>query len=283
MALRPAAFVGPVALATVAAACSLGDFASFSDGDPLTDGGATDATNASDGGGDSPADANDAGGDALADAGGTFCETNGDAGFFCADFEKTGALDAFDVVKTQSGTVVVESGTMVVDAPASSAEAIVGGVKSAKTGGAHAQISFSVQPEVLNATTNNGSQLAKIYFFASGKAAYEVGVGVKGGTSSAVYAYEFTEGVSYKEFGDLAPLSAGKMTRFVLDARIDMQDPVGPSINLDRDGVRVITDADLSPPAATGAIEMVIGLAYLPANHGAWKFRFDDILMRLPP
>lgn len=282
MGVRPAAWIAFAALG----ACSLGDFSGFSDGVPLPDGGSLDAANATDGndtGGDSSPNQKDGGGDALVETGPTFCETNGDAGFFCEDFDKPGALNHFDVLKTIRGTLVVDNATMLVDAPAGAEDAYISGTKSAKTGGAHAQIAFSVQPEILNTVTANACQLAKIYFFASGKPPYEVGIGVKGAGSSAVYAYEFTEGGTYKEFGTLAPLAAGKMTRFVLDARIDPANVAGPSVNVDRDGVRVVTDGDLSPPAGSGAIEVYIGLPYLPPDHGPWKFRFDDIVMGLPP
>ena len=36
-------------------------------------------------------------------------------------------------------------------------------------------------------------------------------------------------------------------------------------------------------PSSSGAIELYIGLPYLPPDHGPWRFRFDDIVMGLPP
>lgn len=283
MRLRSAAWIVFAALE----ACSLRDFAGFSDGDPTADGGSPDGANTSDAGGSdgdsSVSPANDASADALVEAAPTFCETNGDAAFFCEDFDKPGALNHFDVLKTIRGSLVVENATMLVDAPASAQDAYVSGTKAAKTAGAHARVAFSVQPEILNTLTANACQLAKVYFFASGKPPYEVGVGVKGAGSSLVYAYEYIEGVGYSEFGPLPALAAGKMTRFVLDVRIAPLDAIGPTINLDRDGVRVVTDGALSPPASSGAIELYIGLPYLPPDHGPWRFRFDDIVMGLPP
>jgi hypothetical protein len=284
--------VGPRPVAGIAiafaalVACSLGNFSGYSDGDDLPDSGSSDAPAATDGGNDgdsAPNVPNDASGDAPPEASQKFCEANADAGYFCEDFEGPSPLTHFTGVKTVNGTLTVEVGTMIANAPPAAAEGYVYGTASAKATGSHAQIAFSVQPEILNTTTANANQMAKIYFLVSGKAAYEVGVGLKGANLSTVYAYEYTEGGTYKEFGELPALASGKMTRFVVDARIDDDAAPGARLNVYRDGVRVVTDALLSPTGSAGAIEAYIGLPYLPPNHGAWKLRYDDILVGLPP
>jgi hypothetical protein len=268
------------------AACSLGNFAGYSDGDDLPDAGSADALTATDAAsdGDSSTDVpSDAQADAPADGSEKFCAANADGGFFCEDFEGPTPLAHFTSVSTVNGTLTVESGTMIAATPAGAAEAYVSGAVSANTTGSHAQIAFSVQPEILNVTTANSNQMAKIYFRAAGKPPYEVGIGLKGQGSSAVYAYEYTEGGAYNEFGLQPPLPSGKMTRFVLDARIETLSTIGARLNVDRDGVRVLDGATLSPPASSGAIDAYFGLPFVPPNHGAWKLRYDDILVGLLP
>lgn len=279
------AFASFVALA----ACSLADFTGFTEGDETPDGGSSDAPAASTDGGDSstttPADGGtDAPADASSDAA-TFCETNADAGFFCEDFEGPNPLSNFDITKTIGGTLAVVDGTLIADVPAGASAAYVSATTSpGGTPGSSARLSLSVEPLLLNTTTNNACQVAKIYFFgAQNTATYEVGVGIHGSESSELYAYEYTEGGGYKEFGDLPPLAPSKMTRLVLEVRIDTAGPQGARVNLYRDGVRVVTDGVLTPPRTSGRIEGFIGVPFAPANHGTWKVRIDDVVMGLLP
>lgn len=275
---RAAGGIG-VAAACALAACSLGDFAGYSDGDDVPDAAADAPPIAI---GDSgPDDAfttpNDAGeSDAPVEASTTFCATNGDAGFFCEDFEGADPLLHFSRTATKGGTLVVENGTLVANAPPSNDSSEVHGLIAANTIGSTARLTFSVRPEQLNLTTTHSSQLAKIYFY--GTPTYEVGIGVYGKDSSGVYAYEFATNGAYKEFGTLPTLTPNGYTRFVIDVNI----AGAPRLNVDRDGQRVVANVVLSPPNAQGSIEGSIGIPFTQPGHGAWKFRFDDIVMSLP-
>jgi hypothetical protein len=270
------------------AACSLGDFAGYSDGDEVAPDAASpdspsSALDGGDNGGDSSTPGDAGGSDAVGEAATKFCQANGDAGFFCEDFEGLNALTHFVVTSTVGGTLAVDKGTMVAEVPAGSAPAMVYGQISAKTVASGARLSFRVQPEILNTTTAVSNQIAKIYFFAENKAPYEVGMGIGGAGSSQVYVYEYTEGGGYKEFGNYPPLTGNVMTQFVLEARIDPNTAIGARVNVYRDGVHIVNNGVLSPPAPAGNIEASIGIPYTPSNHGAWKMRIDDIVMRLVP
>jgi hypothetical protein len=269
----------------VGAACSLGDFTGYSNGDSPADGGPVDAPPTStspDGGDSSTTTVDDGGRDGNAEGGAKFCEVNGDAGFFCEDFEGPNPLTRFETTKQVGGTLTVDNGALIADVPPGAAEASAYGVMPAKTSASSARISFRVEAKVLNTTKANACQMAKIYFFGPpGSAPYEVGVGIKGATSSSLYTYEYTEGGGYKEFGDLPPLAANAMTLLVLEARIDAS--AGPRLNLHRDGVRVVADKVLTPPRNAGVVEGFVGLPYVPVDHGAWQLRLDDILMGLLP
>jgi hypothetical protein len=279
--VKRASFISAVVAAITA--CSLGDFGGYSDGDQTPDSGPPDAPASSqDGAGtsdDGSTTTTDAGSDAPFDTGASFCELNADAGFFCEDFEGLNPLLHFDRLLTKAGTVVVDERTMLVTAPASTESSEVGGVISAKAIGSRVRLSFSVRPEEINLATIHATQIAKIYFF--GSTTYEVGIGIHGKDSSQLYAYEYSPG-AYKEFGALPPLKTTGYTRFVIDARIDTENSVGPRLDVDRDGQRVVNGVALSPPNAQGTIEAIVGTPYTQAGHGPWKLRFDDILMGLP-
>lgn len=268
-------------IATGVAACSLADFSAYTNGEDRRDGGSPDgAAPANDGGagGDGSVPAtNDAGADASGDAAAAqrFCERNADAGFFCEDFEGPNPLLHFASTVGKNGTLVVDNRTMVADAPANANASEVYGVISPAKSGSQAHLEFSVQPEVLNLTTNHDTQLAKFLFY--GAATYEVGIGIKG-TTSTVYTYEYVPGY-YKEFGTLPKLQANAFTRFVLDVRID---GASRRIDVDRDGVRVVNGATLTPPFTQGVMEAFVGIPYTQPGHGPWRFRFDDYLMRVP-
>lgn len=264
-----------VALTLIVAACSLGDFAGYTGGASPGDASTSDVTTNADAGSENDGASE---GSTSANDAGPFCEVNGDAAFFCEDFEGPNPLLHFSSMRTTGGTLIVDKGEMVADAPASDAGAELFGVVSTKRTGSKATIAFRVRPEILNTTTDNANQIAKLYFFGDTGPSYEVGVGIHGAGSSAVYAYEYTSGGAYKEFGDLASLAGNASTRFVLDVSIASG---APRITLDRDGMRVV-DAPLTPPRNIGAIEAYVGLPYVPVLHGAWKVRLDDILMSLP-
>lgn len=273
--------IASAAFATLAA-CSLGDFAGYSGGDELPDGASPDApVIPTDGGADASSPVDDAG-DERTDAASKFCELNADAGFFCEDFEGPAPLLHFNVTKMVGGTLAVEDGTMITDVLPGAANAYIYGNISPMKPGSSARLSFRVEPEVVN-TTSDSCQIAKIYFFgAEGAPTYEVGVGIKAG-SSALYTFEYTDSVGgFTDFGNLPPLAPNTMTELVLDVRIDAGSVSGPRVHLYRDGLRVV-NAVLTPPRTSGAIEGFIGAPFVPVNHGAWKVRIDDILMSLPP
>lgn len=270
-------------------ACTLTDLSGFSGGDAPTPPPITpDAT--TDGGG--PVDAAR---DAVTpvfpdevgtDAGPAFCATSGAGAAFCEDFDGAGTLEKFGRVDTSGGTLVVDGASFT-----SAARSLVAtGPSAATPTGAYAdvftdgvprsrvQLSAAVRLEALNTTTTSATQIMKIWFFGTNNA-YEVAMSVLG-LSGKLVVFEYTSKTGvYKELAELDALPLNTWTRFTIEARIGA---AGNVAFVDRDGVRVVDGAVLTPPYASGTVECALGLPYMDANHGEWKVRLDDILVKLP-